>query len=100
MQLEFSKIININNILVKNRSTTYSFTNQYTLQKSEDGETWIDFYKGQTTNYTALSTWTMFSGNVMIPKYLRIQSTGTYGKGYACIGYLTINANLVAKIKL
>ena len=100
MQLEFSKIININNILVKNRSTTYSFTNQYTLQKSEDGKTWTDFYMGQTTNYTALSTWTMFSGNVVIPKYLRIQSTGAYGEGYACIGYLTINANLVVTIKL
>ena len=100
MQLEFSKIININNILVKNRSTTYSFTNQYTLQKSFDGTNWTDFYKGKTTNYTALSTWTMFSGSVMIPKYLRIQSTGTYGEGYACIGFLTIDANLVCTIKI
>lgn len=98
--MEFSKIIYINNIICKNRNATYSFTKDYTLQKSSDGTNWTDFYVGQNTNYTALSTWTLYLGKTIIPKYLRIQSNSAYGEGYACIGFLTINANLVVTIKL
>lgn len=94
MDIVFNKRLLIKSITVKNRSTTYSFTENYELQGSNDGVTWQNIYNGTCTNFNALSTWTLFSSNSndIVYSRLRIITKSVYGENYACIGFITINA--------
>lgn len=97
MIIKFSEPLYLRSIDVKNRTTTFSFLQDYILQGSNDsGATWDTIYSGTCSNFEASGEWNLFKSNGQNPKYawLKIVAVSNYGEGYTCIGNIFIDVNL------
>lgn len=97
MIIKFSEPLYLRSIDVKNRTTTYSFLQDYILQGSNDsGVTWDTIYSGACPNFEASGEWNLFKSSGQNPKYawLKIVATSNYGEGYTAVGNIFIDVNL------